>query len=264
MIALLSVIGLLMAGVMLLAWIVQRGTGNGGWVDVFWSFGTGACCVGGVLLDGEGGAPWRRLALAALVGLWSLRLGLYIARRVAEGPEDVRYAALRREWGEAFDRRLLRFVLIQAPVSAILAASVLFAGRQPDQLFDLLDVIGLAIALLAILGEGVADRQMKRFRSDPANKGKVCDRGLWACSRHPNYFFEALFWVSYPVIALDLANPWSFSSWLAPLVMAAALRFGSGVPPLESAMLASKGEAYRHYQERVPAILPRWPRNPRI
>ena len=245
--------------VMSAAWLVQRRTSNGGWVDVFWSFGTGLCCTGAILLAGQDGVPWRRLLIAALTLTWSCRLGGYIAARVAGGPEDVRYAALRREWGADYDRRLLRFVLIQAPVSAVLALAVLYAARQPDPAFRILDGIGLAIAAGAIAGEAVADRQMKRFKSDPANKGKVCDRGLWAWSRHPNYLFEALMWFAFPLIGTKLDDIWSLSSWLAPVVMAAALRYGSGVPPLEAAMTQSKGEAYRRYQQRVPALLPRWP-----
>ena len=250
-----------MLAVMTTAWFVQRRTANGGWVDVFWSFGTGFCCACAILFASQGGVLWRRALIGILTITWSVRLGGYIAGRVLRGPEDVRYAAFRREWGADYDRRLLRFVLIQAPVSAILAMAALYAARQPDPAFGAQDGIGLAVAFGAIVGEATADRQMKRFKSDPANKAKVCDYGLWAWSRHPNYFFEALLWLAFSVIGTNPSDSWSFSSWLAPLVMGAALRYGSGVPPLEAAMLRSKGEAYRLYQERVPALVPRWPKN---
>jgi len=249
-----------MLAVMIVAWFVQRLTANGGWVDVFWSFGTGICCAGVILFASQQGVLWRRALIGAVTITWSVRLGVYIAGRVMRGSEDVRYAALRREWGADYDRRLLRFVLIQAPVSAILAMAALYAARQPDPGFGAPDGIGLAVAFGAVIGESVADRQMKRFKSSPANKGKVCDRGLWAWSRHPNYFFEALVWLAFPIIGTDPGDGWSFSSWLAPVVMGAALRYGSGVPPLEAAMLRSKGEAYRLYQERVPALVPRRPK----
>jgi len=249
-----------MLTVMTTAWFVQRRTANGGWVDVFWSFGTGICGACAILFASPGGVLWRRALIGALMITWSFRLGGYIAGRVLRGPEDVRYAALRREWGADYDRRLLRFVLIQAPVSAILAMAVLYAARQPDPAFGVLDGVGVAVALAAIVGEAAADRQMKRFKSDPANEGKVCDGGLWAWSRHPNYFFEAVLWLAFPIVGADLGNIWSLSSWLAPPVMAAVLRYGSGVPPLEAAMVRSKGDAYRRYQGRVPALLPRWPR----
>ncbi len=246
-----------MSIVMTVAWLVQRASRNGGWVDVFWSFGTGASCVAAVMIAAPGGAQWRRDLVAALVALWSLRLGGYIALRVRGKPEDVRYAALRRRWGDRFDRRMIGLVLVQAPVSATLGLAILYAARRPDAAFALQDAIGLALCGLSLAGETVADRQMERFKADPANKGKVCDTGLWGRSRHPNYLFEALFWLSFPVIATDLAAPWTLLSWSAPAIMAALLRYGSGVPPLEAAMLESKGEAYREYQTRVPALLPR-------
>ena len=250
-----------MLAVMSAAWFAQRRAANGGWVDVFWSFGTGLCCAGAILFASQEGVLWRRALIGALTITWSVRLGAYIAGRVLRGPEDVRYAALRREWGADYDRRLLRFVLIQAPVSAILVTAVLYAARQPDPAFGALDGVGLAVAFGAIVGEAAADRQMKRFKSDPANEGKVCDGGLWAWSRHPNYFFEAVLWLAFPIVGTDLGNIWSLSSWLAPPVMAAVLRYGSGVPPLEAAMVRSKGDAYRRYQARVPALVPRWPKN---
>jgi steroid 5-alpha reductase family enzyme len=249
-----------MTAIMTGAWIVQRAASNGGWVDVFWSFGTGTSCVAALLWSDEG-AAWRRFLLAGLVTVWSLRLGLYIALRVARGTEDVRYAAFRRRWGNNFNRRMIGLVLIQAPVSALLGLAILYAARRPDLLFGPADGLGLTIMLVAIAGETAADRQMKRFKADPANHGKVCDQGLWAWSRHPNYFFEAMLWLAFPVIGTDLADPWSLLSWLAPAMMAALLRYGSGVPPLESAMLDSRGEAYRRYQQRVPAF---WPRRPAL
>jgi steroid 5-alpha reductase family enzyme len=101
---------------------------------------------------------------------------------------------------------------------------------------------------------------MKAFRADAKNKGKVCDTGMWAWSRHPNYLFEALGWLAYPVIALDVRDPFSLVSLVAPVVMFIVLRFGTGVPPLEAAMLKSRGDAYRLYQTRVSAF---WPRPPK-
>ena len=256
MIVALFAICAVMSALMTTAWIVQRRTLNGGWVDVFWSFGTGICCAFAIPLASQDGALWRRALIAAVTVAWSFRLGGYIAWRVARGSEDPRYAALRRQWGADYDRRLLRFVLIQAPVSAVLAMAVLYAARQPDPAFGISDGVGLVIAFAAIVGEAMADRQMRRFKSNPANRGKVCDQGLWGWSRHPNYVFEAVLWLAFPIIGSNLSDGWSLLSWLAPLLMGAILRYVSGVPPLEAAMLLSKGEAYRLYQQRVPAMLP--------
>jgi steroid 5-alpha reductase family enzyme len=97
---------------------------------------------------------------------------------------------------------------------------------------------------------------MKGFRADPANRGKVIEIGLWAWSRHPNYFFQWLGWLAYPVIALDPARPVTWLSLAAPAVMYGLLRYVSGVPPLEQAMLKSRGDLFRDYQRRVSVFFP--------
>ncbi len=116
--------------------------------------------------------------------------------------------------------------------------------------------MGVVVFLACVAGEALADAQMHAFRADPANKGKVCDKGLWAWSRHPNYFFEAAIWLAYPIIAIDLAHPWTLVSLIAPVLMYLTVRYASGVPPLEEAMLKSRGEAYRRYQARVSVLIP--------
>jgi len=243
---LIAVLALMLA-VMSVGWVVQRRAGNAGWIDVFWTFGTGAACACAALVPvGDFGLPSpRQMLVAALVAAWSLRLGVYIARRVTGGAEDVRYRVLRREWGEAFQFRALGLMLIQAPVTALLALAVLQAARNPAP----------------VLGEGVADDQMRRFKADPGNHGHVCDTGLWAWSRHPNYLFELVGWFAYPAIAFRPSNPWSLLALIAPVMMFLVLRFGTGVPPLEAAMVESKGDAYRRYQARVSPFLPRPPKS---
>jgi steroid 5-alpha reductase family enzyme len=241
--------------VMLAAWVFQARAQNAGWVDVFWSFGTAGICALAALMAGP--VIWRRGLVAALLLLWGLRLGTHIARRVAGAPEDARYARMRAVQGAGFQRHLLLFVLIQGPFSAMLAIAALYAARLHDPAFRLWDALGLGLAVLAVAGEALADEQMRRFRRDPTNKGKICDTGLWGRSRHPNYLFECLFWCAYPALGLTAQNPWSLLSLLAPGLMYLTLRYASGVPPLEEAMLASRGDAYRRYQARTGAILPR-------
>ncbi len=241
--------------VMLAAWGFQAYAQNAGWVDVFWSFATGGIAALAALMAGP--VAWRRIMVAALLLLWCVRLGAHIARRVAGAPEDARYARMRAAQGAGFQRHLLLFVLIQGPFSAMLAIAALYAARLPDPAFRLWDALGLGLAVLAVAGETLADEQMRRFRANGANKGKICETGLWGVSRHPNYLFECLFWCAYPALGLTAHNPWSLLSLLAPVLMYLTLRYASGVPPLEEAMLASRGDAYRRYQARTGAILPR-------
>ncbi|MDP3175006.1 MAG: DUF1295 domain-containing protein [Phenylobacterium sp.] len=247
-----------MTAVMATAWAFQRQVGESGWIDVFWTFGTGACLTLAALVPAPSGA--RQLLVAGLVALWALRLGTYVARRVASGPADARYLRLREQWGETYQRRLVALTLIQAPATALLAVSVVLAARRPGDGLQVTDFLGAAILLVAIAGEALADAQLARFKADPANKGRIADAGLWGWSRHPNYFFEWMGWLAYPVIAFDPANPWSALSLAAPLVMYLLLTRGSGLPPLEASMLASRGQAYVAYQARVSAFFPLPPR----
>ena len=245
-----------MTAVMVVAWAFGLRVKNGGWTDVFWTFGTGIALAGAALfpMAGDGMPQPRQWLIAALAGLWALRLGGYLTPRVA-AHEDPRYAKFRADWGRDYARNMLFVTLPQAPATALLALSVIPAAHAPGPL-ALRDVLGVAILVSAILGEGLADAQMKTFRGGPANRGKVCDTGLWGWSRHPNYFFQWLGWLAYPAIALDPAQPLTWLSITAPLVMFILLTRISGVPPLEEAMVRSRGDAYRAYQARVSAFFP--------
>lgn len=250
-----------MALVMSAAWFVQLGTRNGGWVDVFWTFGAGAACVTAALWPGLAESVARQYLVAGLAAVWSVRLGSYIAHRVAkDAHEDRRYAGLRTEWGGNFQRNVYLLCIIQAPAAALLSLSVYVAshGGVGAEL-GLRDFLGAAMLVVGIVGEGVADEQMRRFRKT-AERGAIMDKGLWGWSRHPNYFFEWVTWLAYPVIAFDPAVAWTWATLVAPVMMFLLLRFGTGVPAVEKTMLASRGDRFRDYQRRVSAFFPRPPR----
>ena len=243
---------------MALAWLVARKPGQSGWTDVFWTFATGAAGVL-VALGQDGPALLQRQLLVAMLAAgWALRLGLHIAARTRHHGEDPRYAALRQEWGPRFPFRLFLFLQVQALAALLLVVSILFAAHNPAPQLGWGDAVGVAVLVAAIVGEGVADRQLGRFRANPANHGRVCDQGLWSVSRHPNYFFEWLGWTAYAAIALAPAAA-SATAWLAligPVFMYYLLVHVSGVPPLEEHMLKSRGSEFRAYQERVSAFWP--------
>ena len=246
--------------IMTFAWAVQQKTGNSGWVDVSWTFGTGGVAfIASVAPSGADPWPlWRQIAVAALTACWCLRLGLHIASRTRAIADDPRYRQLINEWGEDAARRMFWFLQSQAAVGALLALSIGLAARNPDPALRIQDIVGIVILLGAIVGETVADRQLLRFTSNPANKNAVCDVGLWRWSRHPNYFFEWLSWTSYPLIAIDLAghHPYGWLSVGAPVCMFWVLVHVSGIPPLEAHMLRSRGDAFRAYQKRTRPFIP--------
>jgi steroid 5-alpha reductase family enzyme len=257
MITLLALILAIMAVVMTLAWLVQWKAGNSGWIDVFWTYGTGAVGVLAALWPtADAGAPRQQL-VAAIVALWAIRLGTYILLRVAHSDqEDARYAKFKEEWGPKYQSKIYWLILPQALITTIMMVSVHVAAARPQSGLDVRDWLGVAILLIAIGGESLADHQLARFKRTNTQKHAINDVGLWGWSRHPNYFFEWFGWLSYPVIAITLAEPFTWLTLLAPVMMFIVLRFITGVPPLEATMLKSRGKAFEDYQNRVSAFIP--------
>jgi steroid 5-alpha reductase family enzyme len=253
----LVAIALSLSVLMAIAWVVQRHTGNSGWVDTIWTFAVGLVGAASALWPMAGAAPnSRQWLVAALVAVWSLRLGSHIAVRSAGISDDPRYAAFASEWGVNSPRKMFIFLQNQGFGSIPLVFAIFVAARFPSTPLRLQDYAGALILLAGIAGEALADAQLKNFRNDPVNKRRVCDAGLWRWSRHPNYFFEWFGWLAYPVIAISVDYAWGWAALLAPVFMYWILVHVTGIPPLEQQMLRSRGERYRDYQSRTSAFFP--------
>jgi len=257
----LAAMALSLSALMAGAWMVRERTGNSGWVDTIWTFAVGLVGAGCALWPVAGAVPnTRQWLVAALVAIWSIRLGLHIAVRTAGITDDPRYAAFAREWGIDSPRRMFVFLQNQGFGSIALVFAIFVAARFPHPGLRFADYLGALILLIGIAGEALADAQLKHFRIDPAHRGRVCDVGLWRWSRHPNYFFEWFGWLAYPVIAIPVGNPlsypWGWASLLAPVFMYWILVHVTGIPPLEEQMLRSRGERYRDYQSRTSMFFP--------
>ena len=240
---------LLVATVM---WYHQIKTANAGWVDVFWSWATGVTgCV--FLLSGEGHIV-PRLVAGILLLIWSVRLGGHIYRRVSrESHEDGRYAAMRQALGDRIQPVFLIFFWAQALLAIGFALSFKVIGGQAD--FHLGAVLlGGVLGVVAIGGEALADAQLSRFRANPDHRGKTCREGLWRYTRHPNYFFEWLHWISYPLIAIGASQ--AMWLWLLPVAMFLFLWFVTGIPYTEKQAIKTRGEDYRDYQRTTSAFFP--------
>lgn len=255
-------IALALSVLMGLAWVAQQRTGNSGWVDTFWAYSIGLVGAVAALWPQGDGLPARQVLVASLVLLWSARLGTHIARRAASGIDDPRYANYAREWGRRAPFRMFTFLQAQAWVSVPLPFAVFLAAHAPRPTLGVQDVAGAAIILTAIVGEAIADEQLRRFKHHPSNAGLVCDAGVWRWSRHPNYFFEWLGWLAYPIIAFSSDYAWGWASLVAPALMYWILVHATGIPPLEEQMLRSRGRRYRDYQTRTSAFFPRPPKRP--
>ncbi len=253
----LAAIAVALAALMAGAWLVQQRTGNSGWVDTIWTFSLGIVGAGSALWPVGGAATnVRQWLVAALVVVWSLRLGAHIAARTAKITDDPRYAAFAKEWGVDSPRKMFIFLQNQGFGSIPLVFAIFVASRFPSGALRLQDTLGALILFIAIAGESLADAQLKSFRENPANSGRVCDIGLWRWSRHPNYFFEWFGWLAYPVIAISPEYPWGWATLLAPVFMYWILVYVTGIPPLEQQMLRSRGERYRDYQSRTSMFFP--------
>jgi steroid 5-alpha reductase family enzyme len=243
---------------MLLVWRSAVRIGNAGIVDIAWAAGFAPVVIG--YAAAATGAVPRRALIALMVSIWSVRLAAYLYVRVrAHHPhEDRRYARLREQWGTQVNRNMLGFFQLQAALLALLSTPWLLIclNRQPG--LQPLEWAGFVLWLAAIAGEALADRQLQRFKADPANRGAVCQRGLWRYSRHPNYFFEWLVWVAYFMMAL--ASPWGWLTLYCPALMLYFLLRVTGIPLTEQLSLQAKGAAYAEYQRRTSAFVPWWPK----
>lgn len=244
---------LFLPAAMAIGWRVGLSSGKSGRIDAIWSFATGAAGAAAALM--ADGMLERRLLVAGMMALWGLRLGLYTWRR-AEGQDDPRYADLKRQWGPEAPRKLFVFLQVQAVAAMPLALAAFVAAATPRAALGLQDALGLAIFIAALAGESLADRQMARFRSDPANRGRICDQGLWGWSRHPNYFFEWIGWFAYPAIAIAGAYWAGWLAFAAPALMYWLLVHVSGVPPLEQQLQKSRPEAFARYKRDVSVFVP--------
>ena len=246
----LLVIWLAAAWLMAAGWAWQRRQRNAGIVDVLWSVAVGGAAILAALVGS--GAPVARFVMAMLGGLWAFRLALHLWRRVAGEEEDGRYRALREHW-HGSQAKFFGFFQFQAFLVGLFAVPFIAVAANP-LVSTTGTVIAIAIWLLSVGGESLADRQLAAFRAEPANKGKTCRDGLWRYSRHPNYFFEWLHWFAYVVLAIG--SPLWWLAWSGPVVMFLFLRFVSGVPYTETQALRSRGDEYRRYQRDTPMFFP--------
>ena len=188
---------------MFVVWLISLVKNDVSIVDAFW--GPGFLLVAAVAWAAGQGFPLRGALLLALVGIWALRLGLYLLwRNLQAGEEDYRYRKMRERWGAKFPAVSLGTIfffqgLLVWFISLPLQVTELAA--EPRRL-TWLDGLGVALWLIGFVFESVGDWQLARFKADPANQGKVLDHGLWRYTRHPNYFGDFMIWWGFFAIAL--------------------------------------------------------------
>jgi steroid 5-alpha reductase family enzyme len=239
---------------MILVWIWARKIKNAGVVDIFWAFNF-PLIVAILSIFGNGYQP-RKLLICLLVIIWGVRLGAYLFIRVGShlSEEEGRYKQLRLEWAPVADAKFFGFFQMQAFSNVFLSIPFFLICLNPNPAMSLLEYAATALWALCLIGEALADSQLKHFKKDPASKGKVCDRGLWNYSRHPNYFFEWGIWMAYFLFAC--ASPWGWISVICPASILFLILKVTGIPLTEEQSIRSKGDAYREYQRTTSAFVP--------
>lgn len=250
-----------MTGMAALYWL-QRRRGDAGVVDVGWAGGIGLVAVA-IAYSGDGWEP-RRLLLGLMGAAWAFRLTAYLVidRLVRAGEEDGRYQMLRDQWGAKAQRYFFYLFQAQALLVVLFGLPFVAVAAKAHVGWTAWDVAGLLVWMVAVVGEWIADRQLAAFRSQAANRGRTCDRGLWRYSRHPNYFFEWIHWWAYAVMAVGSAIGWL--AWVGPVLMLFLLYRVTGIPYTEKRALVSRGEDYRRYQRTTSAFIPWFPRRENV
>ena len=254
--AALGTAALVIAVLMVGTWLVSLAVRNASIVDVVW--GLGFVVVAWAVRLTADGVTARQNLLVVLVSIWGLRLAIYLFWRNHGKGEDYRYRAMRKHWGAKFPLVSLGTVFVlQGVLMWIVSLGVQLAQTATEPALGPLHLLGVAVWLVGLFFEAVGDVQLARFKADPANAGKVMDRGLWRYTRHPNYFGDACVWWGIALVCAETGvGRWGI---LGAVVMTVLLVRVSGVALLEKSLSKRKPE-YAEYVRRTSAFVPRPPR----
>lgn len=247
--------GLIILGLMTILWLISLALKNSSIVDIFW--GTGfVVIVWAVFFLTTGVESARKVLLTVLVTIWGLRLSIHIFNRNHVKPEDFRYQVWRKEAGkEWWWRSFFKVFLLQGVLMWIISTPLTAVQLSDKQLFWL-DYLAIVVWIIGFFFESVGDAQLAQFKSNPANKGKVLDSGVWRYTRHPNYFGDATQWWAYYLLAGAAGAWWTIFS---PIIMTALLMRVSGVTLLEKTLKKEK-PGYQEYVETTSEFFPWFPK----
>jgi len=206
----------------------------------------------------SGATDTRSLVLAALVAVWALRLGSFLFLRVKQQGADRRFDKIK----PSFPRFLMTWTLQGLWVFLTLSAALVAITSRYQAPMEWIGLLGMLVFTVGFVIEVVADRQKSQFRADPANEGAFIRSGLWAWSRHPNYFGEITLWVGIFMIAAPVLVGWHWVTVLSPLFVFVLLTRISGVPMLEARARKRWGNdpEFQDYVARTPVLVPRPPK----
>ncbi len=253
MISIFLTAGAVIFALMLVLWLVSLLLRNSSIVDIFWGFGFVLSAWVYYFLTPDGFII-RKLLIAGLATIWGLRLTIHVLTRNWGKPEDFRYQKWRNESGKVWwIKSLFQVFILQGFLMWIISTPLLAAqySNLPASL-TIFDYLAVIIWIIGFYFETVGDLQLTKFRSNPANKGKILNTGVWHYTRHPNYFGDSAQWWGYYLFALAAGGWWTIFS---PIIMTLFLIKVSGVALLEKTMKDTK-PGYREYMENTSAFIP--------
>lgn len=245
---------------MVIAWLLSLAIKDASIADIFW--GLGFVLIAWLTFVRTNGYLPRSLLITALTTVWGMRLAIHICVRDWGKGEDRRYQAWRENYGPRFWWVSLFTVFgLQAFLLWVISLVVQVGqiSSFPEK-FVLLDAVGTLIWIVGFFFEALGDWQLLRFKADPTNKGKVMNRGLWAYTRHPNYFGESLMW--WGIFMIALATPGSLWGIISPVVITVLLLKVSGVALLEKSIVETRPK-YKDYINSTNAFIPWFPKKGR-
>lgn len=223
--------------------------------DVAWGLGFVLMAWTSFFLSGDSGT--RGLLVGILVSIWGLRLAWHIHRRNKGKAEDYRYLAWRKQWGTWFyPCSYVQVYLLQGMFLFLIVMPVLLINKSAETVLGILDILGVAVWLFGFYFESVGDAQLVRFIKNPDNKGKLMQSGLWAYTRHPNYFGEVTQWWGIWLVALSV--PSGVFAIIGPLTITFLILKVSGIPMLEKKM--ADHPDFAEYKHRVSMFFPLLPK----
>lgn len=199
-----------------------------------------------------GGVDLVKSVVAFFVLIWGVRLSVYIFLRNQGKPEDFRYRKMRETWKYFTLRSFFEIYMFQGFIMFIVSMPLWLLNYSGRKGFDIFDLIGAILFLTGFYFEIMADAQLRLFKKDPSNEGKIMTRGVWSLSRHPNYFGEALIWWGLAMFALHI--PYGWLSLISPVLMTFILRYVTGVTMLEERMKQKPG--WEEYEKTTPPFVP--------
>ena len=242
---------------MLVGWVISLIYRNVTIVDSLW--GLGFVLIAWLTFGMADGFVGRKLLLTLLVTAWGLRLMIHLSLRNWGHGEDPRYAAWRKKSGERFWLvSLVKVFILQSVFLWIIALAIQWGQIAPQPaVLTWLDYVGVGIWMIGFFFEAVGDWQLARFKADPNQKGKVMNTGLWAYSRHPNYFGESMIW--WGIFLVTLATSSSWWTIVSPLIITTVLLKMTGVSLMEKAIVNTR-PGYREYMRTTNAFIPWFPK----